>query len=502
MQVEPVDEHNRLLIEHAHPNDWQNPVPASRYNLVAIGGGTAGLVSAIGTAGLGGKAALVERHLLGGDCLNYGCVPSKALIRAARAAYHVQSGAKYGCLVGDMPVRVDFASVMERMRRLRAGISHHDSAQRLSALGVDVYLGTARFTGSDTLDVDGQELRFRSAVIATGARAADPNIAGLAEVGYLTNETVFSLTELPHRLIVVGAGPIGSELAQAFRRFGSEVHLVGRGASLLAKEDADAAAIVQQQFEAEGIHLHLGWEVERAEKMGDSKSIVIAQKGERRKLIADAILVAVGRQPNIEGLGLDAAGVKYSNRGVDVDDRLRTSNRRVYAAGDICSKYKFTHAADAMARNCIQNALFLGRKRASDLIIPRCTYTDPEIAHVGLTREEAQEQNVTIDTYRVGLADVDRAVLDGEHEGFAAIHTRRGSGHIVGATIVAAHAGEMISEITLLMNRKLSLGKLASVIHCYPTQAEAWKRLADEYQRTRLTPGIAKLFRSWLAWQR
>lgn len=500
-QIAPDDEHNSVLTGHAHPADWRNPTPRGKYHLIAIGGGTAGIITALGAAGLGARAALVERRLLGGDCLNFGCVPSKALVRAARAAYDVRNSAEFGQPAGDVPP-FEFPAAMQRMRRLRAQISHHDSAQRFAGLGVDVYLGDAKFTSPKTLSVDGQTLEFRRAVICTGGRPADPDIEGLAELGYLTNETVFSLTTLPRRLIVIGAGPIGCELAQCFRRFGSEVHLVNRSDGLLAKEDPQAAAIVRDQFQREGVHLHLGWTPLRAARTGDSKSLVIERKGEKKELIADAVLVGVGRRPNIEGLGLEVAGVQHDSSGVMVNDRLQTSNRRIYAAGDVCSRQQFTHAADAMARLCIQNALFLGRKRLSSLVIPHCTYTDPEVAHVGLTPAEAEGQGVAIDTYRVELSAVDRPVLDGEQHGFAAVHTRRGTGHVVGATIVAARAGEMIGEITLLMQKRLSLGALASVVHCYPTQVEVLKRIADTYQRTRLTPRVASVLHTWLRWLR
>jgi pyruvate/2-oxoglutarate dehydrogenase complex dihydrolipoamide dehydrogenase (E3) component len=318
----------------------------------------------------------------------------------------------------------------------------------------------------------------------------------------LTNETIFSLTELPRRLIVIGAGPIGCELAQCFRRFGSEVHLVNRRDLLLAKEDPAAASIIRAQFEREGIRLHLGWTPRRAVRTGDSKSLILERKGEKKEIIADQILVGAGRQPIVDGLGLEAAGVEFSSSGVRVNDRLQTTNPRIYAAGDVCSRQQFTHAADAMARLCIQNALFLGRKKLSALIIPRCTYTDPEVAHVGLTPAEAAQQGIPIDTYREPLSRVDRAVLDSQQQGFAAIHTRRGTGRVVGATIVAAHAGEMIGETTLLMQKRLSLADLSGVIHCYPTQVEVLKRIADAYQRTRLTPRLATALRTWLRWQR
>jgi pyruvate/2-oxoglutarate dehydrogenase complex dihydrolipoamide dehydrogenase (E3) component len=506
----PRDEHNARLVSHTHPPDWKNPTPLPLYDLVVIGAGTAGLVSAAGTAGLGGKVALVERHLLGGDCLNYGCVPSKALIRAARAAYEVRRAGEFGVLAREpreaiATPQVDFAHVMSRMRRLRAGISHHDSAERFTKLGVHVFLGQARFTGPQTAEVAGQVLQFKRAIIATGARAAVPDIPGLAEVGYLTNETVFSLTELPRRLIVIGGGPIGCELAQAFRRFGSHVTLIQRGQWLLPKDEPEAAVLVARQLTREGISVLFDTQPIRAELTDSGKRLIVESGGQQTTLEADAILVAAGRTPNIEGLDLAAAGVAHNARGVVVNDFLQTGNPRMYAAGDIAGSYQFTHAADAMARLCIQNALFslgpFGKKRLSKLIVPWTTFTDPEVAHIGLTVESAKEEGIEIDTYREELRRVDRAILDGDEEGFALIHTRRGSPNVVGCTIVASHAGDMIGEISLLMTAGLKLSSLSSTIHCYPTQVEVLKRLGDQYNKTRLTPRSAWLLRTIIGWR-
>ncbi len=501
MQLTPRDRYDEELLAQARPPEWRNPTPSGRYNLVAIGGGTAGLVAALGTAGLGGKAALIERRLLGGDCLNFGCVPSKALIRSARGAHELAGAGELGYR-GQPGGHWEFAAVIERVRRLRAQIAHHDSAARLTAAGVDVFLGTAKFTGRTTLEVDGQSIRFSRAMIATGSRPAELHIDALAELGYETNETIFSLTELPRTLIVIGAGPVGCELAQAFRRLGSEVHLVSRHDRILTKEDAQAADIVRAQLVNEGIHLRLGWETVQAQRLGPSKALVIERGGQKQELIGDCLLVAVGRQPNLESLDLAAAGVEAKLDGVVVNDYLQTSNRRIYAAGDVCTQYKFTHAADAMARIVVQNALFMGRKRFSRLNIPRTTFTDPAIAHVGFSAEEAGRRGMAIDSYRTDLADVDRSVLDGETQGFAVVHARRGTGKIVGGTIVASQAGEMIGELTLLMNQGLSLDALAKTIHCYPTQVEVLKHIADAYQRSRLTPRIARLLAAWLSWRR
>ena len=501
--LQPLDEHNRELAANVHPPGWTNPTPSGRYNMVVVGAGTAGLVTAVIAAGMGGKVALIERDLMGGDCLNVGCVPSKALISSARVAAAVRDAGEFGVRVPE-GTTVDFPAVMERMRRLRAGISHNDSAQRFSDLGVEVYLGGGRFTGPDTIEVAGQTLRFARACIATGARAFAPPIPGLAEAGYLTNETLFSLTELPRRLAVLGAGPIGCEMAQAFARFGSQVSLIEMADHVLAREDADAAAIVQAALVRDGVDLVLGAKLESVDSSEGGKQLMIeAASGQERVLEVDELLVGVGRAPNVGGLGLEAAGVKFDERvGVEVDDFLRTSNPKVYAAGDICSAYKFTHTADAAAGIVVRNALFFGRARYSALTIPWSTYTSPEIAHVGLYPEQAAERGVEIDTYEVDLAEVDRARLEGDDEGFVKVHTKRGSGEIVGATIVATNAGDLISEVSLAMVSKSGLAGIAGTIHPYPTQAEALRRVANLYQKTRLTPGLAKLFTRLLAWRR
>jgi pyruvate/2-oxoglutarate dehydrogenase complex dihydrolipoamide dehydrogenase (E3) component len=489
------DADDRALVSHVHPPNWANPVPRGRYNLVVIGGGTAGLVSAVGAAGLGARVALIERQLLGGDCLNVGCVPSKAVIRAARAAHDARTAGELGVHTG--PVEVDFAAAMLRMRRLRAAIAPHDGAARLARAGVDVFLGDGRFVADDAIEVAGQRLSFARAVIATGARAAVPEIPGLAEAGYLTNETVFTLTERPRRLLVIGAGPIGCELAQAFRRLGSEVSIVDRGTRILPKDDPEAAAIVQSRFAAEGIDTVLGARIVRVER---GPVIVIDRGRGEERVTGDRILVAAGRAPNVASLGLDAAGIEATERGIVVDDHLRTTNRRVLAAGDVASRFQFTHAADAMARVAIQNALFFGRKRVSALTIPWSTYTDPEIAHVGISAADAAARG-DLQTLTVPLRDVDRAVLDGEVDGFARVHADR-KGRILGATLVSRHAGESIGELVLAMTAGVRLGTIAATVHPYPTQAEAIRKLGDAFQRTRLTPRVRRLFEILLRWRR
>ncbi len=500
-QLQPLDEYNLELQASVHPTDWKNPTPTSRYNLVVIGAGTAGLVTAAGAAGLGAKVALVERGLLGGDCLNVGCVPSKALIRAARQAAACRHASQFG--ISTSEVQVDFAETMQRMRRLRAAISPHDSAKRFTELGIDVYFGQGSFASNNTVTVDGTTLEFKKAVIATGARAAELPIPGLKDSGYLTNETLFSLTERPNRLIVIGGGPIGCEMAQAFARFGAHVTLIERSARILAHEEEDASLIVLAAMVRDNVQILLDAKVTKVEMSGNDKVVVVERAGAEQRIYCDAILVGTGRTPNLEGLGLEKVGVKsHPKQGVEVDDRLRTTNKDIFAAGDVCSKFKFTHAADFSARIVIQNSLFLGRSKISSLIIPWCTYTSPEIAHVGIFPHEANEQGIELSSYTQQLSEVDRAILDGEAEGFVRIHCAKGTDRILGATIVAAHAGDMISHITMAMKHKIGLRKIASVIHPYPTQTEAIRKLGDQYNRTRLTPLVKSISDTWLRWRR
>jgi pyruvate/2-oxoglutarate dehydrogenase complex dihydrolipoamide dehydrogenase (E3) component len=450
--------------------------------------------------------ALIEKHLMGGDCLNVGCVPSKGIIRAARAWAEVRNAEEFGAHIPP-GVKYDFGAAMARMRRLRAHISHTDSAHRYKSLGVDVFIGEGRFTGSDAIEVGGMTLRFKKAVICTGARASATPTPGLQETGYLTNETIFTLTELPPRLAVIGAGPIGCELAQSFARFGSQVYLIEALHGIMPNEDRDAAEIVQEVMLRDGVTLLCCGKALTVHKTDSGKRLTVDSHGQHYDITVDEILVGVGRAPNVDGLGLEAVGVEYDKFGVKVNVRLQTTNPRIYAAGDICSRYKFTHAADAMAQIVIQNALFphplgLGYAGADSLIIPWCTYTQPEIAHVGLYETDAKVKGVEVETYTYRLDEVDRAVLDGEDEGFARVHVQKGTDTILGATIVATHAGEMISEFTVLMRGGLGLKTLVGTIHPYPTQTEVIKKVANAWRKAHFTEGQKNVLRKWFAWTR
>jgi pyruvate/2-oxoglutarate dehydrogenase complex dihydrolipoamide dehydrogenase (E3) component len=476
----PDDPHDARLRANVNPPGWANPKPADRYQLVVIGAGPAGLVAAAGAVGLGAKVALVERDLMGGDCLNVGCVPSKTLLRAARAVAEVRRAREFGIRVSEP--EVDFAAVIERVRRVRAELSANDSAERFRSLGIDVFLGDGKFVNEDTVEVNGARLRFGRCLIATGARAAVPDIPGLKESRWFTNETVFTLTELPRRLVVIGGGPVGCELGQAFARLGSLVALQPSGrmtpGRLLPKEDDDAGRLVLAALLRDGV------QIEGAAEF-------------------DAILVAAGRVPNVERLNLSGVGIDYHPKeGIPVDDHLRTTNPRVYAAGDVCSLgYRFTHAADAMARLAVRNALSPAKGRASALVIPWCTYTDPEVGRVGVNEREAEERAVAVDVYRQDFAHVDRAATDGA-AGFVKVLTARGTDRIIGATVVGAHAGEVIGTIALAMTNGIGLKRIADTIFPYPTYTESLRKIADQYNRTRLTPLAKRLLSTWLRWMR
>jgi len=506
----PDDEHNRKLVANVHPSAWVNPEADGRYNIVVIGAGTAGLVTAVIAAGVGAKVALIERHLMGGDCLNVGCVPSKAMIRAANAWAQVRHAQAFGAHIPDGG-NYDFGAAMARMRQLRARISHVDSAHRYKALGVDIYIGQARFAGEETVVVEGsagnRTLTFVKAAVCTGARAAAPSIPGLKETGYLTNETVFSLTTLPARVGVIGAGPIGCELAQAFARFGSRVSLIEAMHGILPNEDRDAADLVHQSMSRDGVTLLCCGKDLRVEQVPGGKRLIVDSHGRPYDLTVDEILVGVGRAPNVEGLGLETVGVEYNDKGITVNDRLQTTNPRVYAAGDVCSRFKFTHAADAMAQIVIQNALFphpfgLGYASVSALNMPWCTFTTPEIAHVGLYATEATQQGMKVETYTYRFDEVDRAILDGDEEGFARLHIQAGTDRILGATIVGSRSGDLISEVSVAMKAGAGAKTIAATIHPYPTRAEVIKKAVNLWRKAHFTPRTKALLTRLFAWLR
>jgi pyruvate/2-oxoglutarate dehydrogenase complex dihydrolipoamide dehydrogenase (E3) component len=471
------------------------------YNVVVIGAGTAGLVTAAGTAGLGGRVALIERHKMGGDCLNYGCVPSKALIRSSRVAALLRRADRFG--FDPAALQVDYARVAGRMRALRARIAPNDSVERFTGLGVEVVLGAARFESSGSVRVGDRVLRARHFVIAAGGRAAVPSIPGLQEAGFQTNETIFELDRLPRRLAVLGGGPIGCELAQALGRLGAEITLIDRGAHLLHREDAEVVIPLERTLEAEGIRLQHQTSVREVLRGPDRvKRLRLETPGGDQELGVDEILVAAGRQPNVEDLDLERAGVAYDRRGIRINEYLQTSQPHIFALGDVAGPYQFTHFADYQARLIVRNILMSGlpsqfKAKADYTVVPWCTFTDPEVARVGLNEQAAERQGIAYDRFVFPFAELDRAILDSADQGFVKVLTARGTDRILGATIVGEAAGELIHELTLAMWKKVGLATLSGMIHVYPTVSQALQRVADAYNRTRLTGRARKLF-SWL----
>jgi pyruvate/2-oxoglutarate dehydrogenase complex dihydrolipoamide dehydrogenase (E3) component len=479
---------------------WRNPDPRGPYHLLIIGAGPAGLIAARAAVRGGARVALIERNLLGGSCLNNGCIPSKAIIRTSRLYREMRDAEHFG---GRVPggIAVDFPAVMERVRRIRARLSERGSAERLAAMGIDVHFGEARFAGPDSVTVGGNVLRFKKALVATGARPVRPPIPGLEEAGYLTYENVFDLTECPQRLLVIGGGPVGCELAQAFARLGSRVTLVEEDPMFLGHEERDAAQLLSDALARDGIEIHLDTQTTRVRVEGNDKVVDLVNDDTKRTVAVDQILVGVGTAPNVQGLELEAAGVVYDDaRGIPVDDFLRTTNRRIFAAGDVCGGNKFPHIESAAGRIVVANALFLGRQRLSAEAIPWCTFTDPEIAHVGMYVTEARQKNIPVKTFTILMHEVDRANTDGEEAGFVKVHVREGTGKILGATVVASHAGDLINEISFAMSAGLDLHALARVNQPYPTQSQAIKMAAGAYVASRRTSFRTWLMTKWLSW--
>ena len=489
---------DRERLRHVAPTGWRNPKPSRLYDLLVIGAGPAGLMAARSAAALGAKVALVERHQLGGDSLNYGSIPTKALIRTARMYSDMRCAATFGA-TPPADIQVDFGAAIARLRHVRARVSRTHSALCLTRQGISVFFGAARFTGKDAVDVDGVNLRFKKALVATGALSQLPTIPGLAEAGYLTNANLFDIGALPASLLVIGGGPLGCELAQVFARFGCRTIIAHREPLFLPLEERDAAQMVSDGLARDGVEIHLNTEVASVRVEGGRKVAELVIDGNVATTTVDQILTGIGRLPAVQGLDLEAAGIAYDAlSGIHVDDFLRTTNRRVYAAGDVCLENRYTNTAQASACIVVRNALLLGRKRMSALTVPWCTYTDPEVAHVGLYVKEARQRGIPVKTFTIPMHDVDRAIADSEDDGFVKIHVREGSGHILGATVVARHAGEMINVISLAMVAGFGLDALDGVVHAYPTQGEAIRMAAQAYMRDRPARWQDWLARAWV----
>lgn len=470
-----------------------------RYDLIAIGGGTAGLVTAAGGAALGLRVALVEREALGGDCLWTGCVPSKALIASARLAQRMRHAADLG-LVGASPAHA-FGTVIERVRQARATVARHDDPARFRALGVEVVFGPAELSAPDVVDVDGRRLQAKRIVISTGAEPAVPPIPGLDDVPYLTHATAFEQDALPPSLAVLGGGPIGLEFAHAYRRLGAEVTVIEMLPQVLPREDPDAAAVVRDALETDGVVLHTGAHVERVEREADGRVVVNARTADGNVIAVpcDSVFVATGRRARGDGMGLTANGVELDGGAVRVDRSLRSSVRTVWAAGDVSGGPQFTHVAEYQAKLVLRNAVFPFASKADYAAVPAVTYTDPEVARVGLTEADARERYGDVAVYRYPFADLDRAIVDGHTAGFVKAVTRRG-GRLVGATVVGTGAGDLLVPFVLAMRRKIPLPKLSQIVYPYPTMSEGIKRTADAYYRAKLAGRTGRWLRRVVRW--
>ncbi len=469
------------------------------YNVVVIGAGTAGLVTAAGTVGLGGRAALIEAKKMGGDCLNYGCVPSKALISSAKLIERIRHAKKMG--LSEMEPSFRFEDVFARMRERRAKIEPHDSAERFEGLGVDVFQGRAKFVSPHEVEIDdGTRLKARNFVIATGTKALVLPIPGLDQVPYYTNETIFDeMPKAPKSILILGGGPIGCEFAQVMNRLGVEVKLVELLPRLLPRDDTDAGTLIATRFAEEGIEVLTGTKATSFEQRGE---LIVANvendDGDQRALETEALLVATGRKANVDNLGLEEAGVDFDRRGIKVDATLTSSQPHILACGDVAGPYQFTHSADYQARIVVRNILIPWFKTKADYTwVPWVTYTDPEVAQCGLSEDEAKRKNVVYDVYRFDWDDLDRAITDSETTGFIKVLTVPGKDTIVGATVTGVHAGEVMHEVLVAAKHGIGLSKLSGTIHAYPTLSASVQRVADSYQKTKLTPMVANIFR-WI----
>lgn len=474
------------------------------YNIIVIGAGSAGLVSAFIGSVIKAKVALIEKHKMGGDCLNTGCVPSKALIRTGKILSYIKRSRDFG--LKSAQVDFEFPDVMERVQNVIQKVEPHDSIERYTKLGVDCYTGSAKILSPHEVQVNGRTLTTKNIIIATGARPAVPPIPGLDQVNYLTTDTLWNLRELPQKLVVAGGGPIGCELAQCFARLGSEVTVVEMLPDILIREDEEASRTVRQQFIAEGIDVRVNSRCKEV-VVKDGKQYMLVEKDDATDWVEfDQVLIAVGRAANARGFGLEEIGVQLGPRGtVEVDQYLRTTtHKNIYACGDVAGPFQFTHTAAHQAWYCAVNALFSPFKKfkVDYSVIPWCTFTDPEVARVGLNEKDAKEQGIPYEVVTYGIDDLDRAIADSEDKGYVKVLTVPGKDKILGVTIVGYHAGDLIAEYVLAMKHGLGLNQILGTIHIYPTMAEANKYAAGLWKKAHAPTGLLNFIRKFHTWRR
>ena len=484
------------------------------YNIVVIGAGSGGLVSSYIAAAVNAKVALIEKHKMGGDCLNTGCVPSKAIISCAKIASLEKKYEEYG--FKSVKAEFEFADVMERIQKVIKKVEPHDSIERYTKLGVDCYNNYAKIVDKHTVKLDdGTIIKAKNIIISTGARPAVPPIKGLDQVNYLTSDNVWNLRKQPKKLVVLGGGPIGSELAQSFSRLGSEVFQIERSAHLLSREDIECSKIVEESFKKDGINVYTKHQAKEVVVRDGKKIIICESAGKDVEIEFDEILIALGRRANVKGFGLEELGVKLRDNGtIDADPFLRTNIKNIYVVGDVTGPYQFTHTAAHQAYYAAVNALFNPFTRwisylpfgpsfkVNYRVIPACTFTDPEVARVGLNEKEAQQKNIKYDVTVYGLDDLDRAIADGEDRGFVKVLTKKGSDKILGAMIIGVHGGDLLAEFVLAMNCGLGLNSILSTIHTYPTMSEAIKYTAGVWKNNNKPEGILKLVKKFHNWRR
>ncbi len=469
------------------------------FDLTIIGGGVGGLNAASGAAQLGARVALVEKYKLGGDCLYYGCVPTKTLIRSAKIISYIRRAKEYG--LNETEVSFDFKNVMDHMRNTIAKVGTHDDPKRFEDMGIKVFFALGKFIDPQTFDLDGQRITSRQFVIATGSRSAAIPIKGIDKVDYLTSDSALELNYLPKSIIILGGGPIGLEFAQLYARFGSKVTILEKTNQILPREDKEVADILESILKDEGIEIHTGVEVDHVRQEGNQKVVVVKRNGLERLFQAEDFMIAVGRAPNIEGLNLEAAGVKTEKKGIIVNRNMRTSTGNIWACGDVTGKYLFTHVAEYQAGLIVFNALVPVIKRIADYrVVPWATFTDPELGRVGLTEDEARQRYKEIKVYKYDMKNLDKAIIEGEEKGIIKIVcTRRGM--LLGAHVLASQGAEIIHEFILAMKSNIRIGNISDTIHIYPTLAQAVKRATDRYYAEKIFTGwVPKLAKKMIRW--